>query len=374
MNALMRRQEITKFLNAALECSIYLCPRDPGLSHEELIEIGKRVGYDAGEIFDTLPGVAAQAYFGDTKVKPGTSVSSSQFLFPEEPDFRKVEAFDFVAAQLQDLARKQGLQGARIERSVLVARAVHQKLREMEVEAAITIMLLDEHLVSDANGTLSFAPGRNLYPLASEQVAQNYGTAAARQLIMKKPERSQAYPLVKDVVERRTDGRQKSAEPLDAFSDALERLGYGRFRLWWRQTVAELRNAEPTLSPVATTVFAAALVEAALTFVVKHARALGLGVLGSRSLDGDPKTWKIDDLVSSAAAGQASAILDVATRHRADELIRARQRIHAGRMLSEFPDGPPDLRPEEARAARESAEVIVRRVLDWLERNRVSTQ
>jgi hypothetical protein len=29
----------------------------------------------------------------------------------------------------------------------------------------------------------------------------------------------------------------------------------------------------------------------------------------------------------------------------------------------------PDLRPEEARAAKESAEVIVRRVLDWLEKH-----
>jgi hypothetical protein len=55
-------------------------------------------------------------------------------------------------------------------------------------------------------------------------------------------------------------------------------------------------------------------------------------------------------------------------RLRADELVRTRQRIHAGRMLSELPQGAPDLRPEEARAAKAMAELVVRRVLDWLTR------
>ena len=33
--------------------------------------------------------------------------------------------------------------------------------------------------------------------------------------------------LVKDVIERRTDGRHTHAEPLDAFAEELDRLGYG---------------------------------------------------------------------------------------------------------------------------------------------------
>jgi hypothetical protein len=37
-------------------------------------------------------------------------------------------------------------------------------------------------------------------------------------------------------------------------------------------------------------------------------------------------------------------------------------------MLSEFPAGVPDLRPDEARDAKTTAELVVRRVLDWLER------
>jgi hypothetical protein len=131
--------------------------------------------------------------------------------------------------------------------------------------------------------------------------------------------------------------------------------------------VSELRQTNPQSSPVAALVLAAALVEAALTFVVRHARKLGLGVLASKDFEGNPRTWKIDDLVASASRGGDTSILDVSTRQRAESLIQARQRIHAGRMLADFPTGgAPDLRPDEARDARATAEAVVRRVLDWL--------
>jgi hypothetical protein len=116
-------------------------------------------------------------------------------------------------------------------------------------------------------------------------------------------------------------------------------------------------------------VLSAALVEGALIFVVAHARKRNLNVFRSKDFDGAPRTWKIEDLVKSAATGNDSAILDEPTRFRAITLVQTRQRIHAGRMLSEFPSGMiPDLRPEEARDARATAEQVVRRVLDWLGR------
>jgi hypothetical protein len=68
-------------------------------------------------------------------------------------------------------------------------------------------------------------------------------------------------PHVRDVIERRMDGRPKSAEPLGAFAEQLEKLGYGHFRLWWNQTVAELGRTDPTSSPLSALVLAAALVE-----------------------------------------------------------------------------------------------------------------
>jgi hypothetical protein len=118
---------------------------------------------------------------------------------------------------------------------------------------------------------------------------------------MRKEERERAYPIVKDIIERRTDGRPQYVEPLDAFAEELDKLGHKPFSLWWTQTVAELRHSDPHSSPVSALVLAAAIVEGVLTFVVKHARSLG--AFRSPDFDRAPKTWKIDDLVKSAAKG-----------------------------------------------------------------------
>jgi hypothetical protein len=176
-------------------------------------------------------------------------------------------------------------------------------------------------------------------------------------------------PLVRDILERRTDGRQSRAEPLDAFGEALAGLGYGQFRLWWTQAVAELRRTDVESSPLSSLVLSAALVEGALAFVVKRGRALDLGPFASSDFREDPRRWKLEDLVTSASKGGPNAILDTSALRRADTLLRSRQRIHAGRMMSEFPTGVPDLRPEEARDAKATTEIVVRRVLDWLDQH-----
>jgi hypothetical protein len=97
-------------------------------------------------------------------------------------------------------------------------------------------------------------------------------------------------------------------------------------------------------------------------------RSGNLAVFRRSDFDRDPRTWKIDDLVASAASGSDAAILDPQTKARAELLIRNRQRIHAGRMLSDYPAGVPDIRPEEARDAKATAEQLVRCVLDWLQK------
>jgi hypothetical protein len=176
------------------------------------------------------------------------------------------------------------------------------------------------------------------------------------------------YAAVEDVIARRTDGRPANAEPLKAFPDALGALGYGHFRRWWVQLVAELRLTNTPTAPVSALVLSAALVEGALTFVVKHARNKNLPVFRSSDFAGAPRNWRLDDLIKSAASGGEEAILDGPARARAEELLAARQRIHAGRMLADYPSGLPDLKPEEARDAKATAELVVRRVLTWLER------
>lgn len=363
MNSHMNPQQVTKFLQAALECSVYLAPTDPGLAYEEILEVGKRLGFQVGEIGDALRHATDQPAVGKRFLPHSITVTMWPFYHVnEEPDYRNFEAFDLVCSELKASVRAEGASRAQLERSLIVERAIARQIPRNDIEAAITILVMSGHIL-EKDGVLRFAQGREHSSLPGEQRNQ-----LARGQPRHNEARSRTYPIVKDVIERRTDGRPKYTEPLDAFAEELDGLGYGHFRLWWKQAVAELRRSDAQSLSVSVSVLSAALVEGALTFVVKRARELHLGVLGSKTFDGNPKTWRIDDLVSSASSGNDSAILDALSRQRAERLILIRQRIHAGRMLSDYPAGVPDLRPEEAREARETAEIVVRRVLDWLEK------
>lgn len=364
----MSLQQVVQLLQAAIEASVYVAPIEPGLTVDELYEVGKRLGLKEGEIGDALPRVATQ-YFGrrDQRLLLPEALwhMSGYLIFAEDPDLRNPAAFDFIVGQLNEMAREVGSGRARLDRSIMLDRAQIHRLRRHDVEVAITLMVLSQQLIEE-DGVLRFRmmqSGEQPLPSASgsQPGAGNIGRRP-------KAARTRVMPYVKDVIERRKDGRPKSAEPLGAFAEQLEKLGYGHFRLWWNQTVAELERTDPASSPLSALVLAAALVEGALTFVVKHAQSLGLPVFRSTDFTRDSKTWRIDDLVASAARGSDAAILDFQTKNRADGLVHSRQRIHAGRMLSEFPGGAPDLRPEEAREAKAVAEQVVRRVLDWLEK------
>jgi hypothetical protein len=364
---IMSLQQITQLLQAAIEASVYVAPTEPGLTYAELFEVGKRLGLKDGEINDAMPQVATQ-YFGgrDRRLQLPEHVwlMSGHLTSREDPELRKPEAFDFVALQLIELAREVGAANASLGRDIILARAVAGSIQRHDVEVAIALMLLSEQLVEDM-GVLRFKSqqgGQRQLP------STGLNQPNASQLRRNKRDRTLAMPHVKDVIARRIDGRPKSIEPFGAFNEALESLSYGHFRLWWAQTVTELEATNPNLSPLSALVLSAAIVEGSLTFVVKYAQKLQLGVFGSTTFNNDPRTWRIEDLLNSATRGGESAILDPQTKSRADGLISTRQRIHAGRMLSEFPLGVPDLRPEEAREAKEIAAQVVRRVLIWLER------
>src|SRR5277367_3682969 len=115
-------REIIAFLKMALECSVLVDPLDPGLTFQELAEVGKRAGYQEGEINDSLPQVTT-AYFGNAKLLPSPRDTLTwAFFFPEDPEFRNFTAFDFVVSELNALTRSQGSAKALIERNVLVER------------------------------------------------------------------------------------------------------------------------------------------------------------------------------------------------------------------------------------------------------------
>lgn len=355
-------EHVAKLFQAALECSLVLAPREPGLTYQELIEVGRRLGLKTGEMNDVLTR-ATNYHEGSRRLLPDTG-TLDLFMMREEPELRNYDALDFVLSELNDQIREAGGQAARLDRDVMVERAVGRGIGRLAAEGAITLLVWMGQLV-EKDGLLR-SPYGNIYkPLPSEQRDQPNGF---RQ-IYRREDRARTYPVVEDVIARRTDGRPAHAEPLDAFAEALAGLGYANFRLWWTQLVRELRQLQPEAAPVAVCVTAAALVEGSLTFVVRHARVLDLPLFRRSEFDREPRTWKIDDLVASAAAGGEGAILSAQARARADQLVKTRQRIHAGRMLSDYPAGPPDLRPEEARDAKATADLVVRAILEWLDRN-----
>jgi hypothetical protein len=356
----MMNQEIIALLKAALECSVYVSPRDPGLTYEELTIIGTTAGYLEGEINDALRHVGSRFYNVPRIMPAEQDTSQWVFFFPENPEYKDYAALDFVFDELNLLLRSEGKARAQIERNVLVERAVAKGIPRHNIEVAIIWLVMGKQLV-EKDSILRFAHRGAMVrqlPSVTRAIHRHEGS---------KPHKARAYPLVKDVIASRFDGRPQHPELLDAFAEQLERLGYRQFRMWWMQTVSELRQSNPSSTPVAVAVLAAALVEGALTFIVKHARANGQ--FQSKEYEKDPRSWKVDDLVASAASGGSTAVLDSQSKARAETLIRIRQRIHAGRMLSDYPAGPPDLRPDEAREAKSAADQVVRAVLDWLQKN-----
>ena len=329
-------QEVTRFLKTALECSIYVEPIEPGLTYAELVEVATRAGFLSGEIHDAIP-YAATAYLvrSDDKLLPGKGelIQLSVFMGKEEPDYRNPLAFHFVFQQLRAAARSQGARHAKVERRVLVERGIGERLSRLDVQIAVAILVLND-VLSEKDGIISFAYGKENYGSPGDQSSVQ---SSVQHPTIRKEARARAYPIVKGVVNRRTDGRSASAEPLDAFAERLDKLGYGAFRMWWVQLVSELRQASAQNLPISVTVLSASLVEGALTFVVKHGRSLGLGMFGSTDFDKPPSSWSIKDLVNSASSSKVDPILDHVVKQRAEGLIQTRQRIHAGRMLTDFP-------------------------------------
>jgi hypothetical protein len=294
----MMNNETLRLLGAALEASVYIAPTDYGLSYEELLQVGARMGLKPGEIGDSLQHVTT-GFVGDPRLRPGPStVIRFQVMLPEKPEFKNYKAIGFLHSQLQEKAKAEGIASASIDRGIVVERAVASGISRNDIEVAITISALGEHVRAE----------KNLIRIAG--INANYNPPSRAMQHRERPDLERAYPIVKDVIDRRTDGRPAQAEPFDAFAEALTKLGYGMFRMWWAQIVGELRRSDPSSTPVSALGHSASLVETSLTLVVKHARSLDIGLFGSKDFDREPHNWSIVDLVNGAARGGPEAILD----------------------------------------------------------------
>lgn len=110
----MSLQPVIQFIQAALECSVYVEPREPGLTREEVFEVGKRAGFQDGEIGDALAHARLQ-HSALRYLLPGSQAAMWHiFIFREEPDYRNLTAFDFALSELQASVRAEGVKNAQL--------------------------------------------------------------------------------------------------------------------------------------------------------------------------------------------------------------------------------------------------------------------
>ena len=64
-----RMQAVEGFVKTALECSIYVTPLDHGLTYDELLEAGTRLGFEKGEIGDAIQRVDKGRVYGDPRFR-----------------------------------------------------------------------------------------------------------------------------------------------------------------------------------------------------------------------------------------------------------------------------------------------------------------
>ena len=69
-------QDVIAFVRAALECSVYLAPLDPGLSYEDLLVVGKAAGYQEGEIDDAIHAAHLDSFGYGRRFKPDVQHSN----------------------------------------------------------------------------------------------------------------------------------------------------------------------------------------------------------------------------------------------------------------------------------------------------------
>ena len=185
---MLDHQALASLLREAVECSIYLAPDAPGLTPQELIEVGSRLGYQEGEISDALAWPLAHIEMRNGRYLPSIGVMMIYLHFhqTEEPDYRPIAALNFLYAQLGELAKSVGIRNARIERAVVAERAVQQGIQRLDVDAAIALSVLCDVMV-EQDGMVRFNPQKGTWPSPDEQRNQPQGQA--HRSVIQRPER-----------------------------------------------------------------------------------------------------------------------------------------------------------------------------------------
>lgn len=357
MDDFKSQQKVQKTVLTAIEASIYETPTDWGLTPDEVVEAGRATGLEEGEIRDALHYVLQAGHVEHSGAGQRLRLASQavhlldmmDFFVERDSDRREIRAFQFIYDFFAERARKLGRARALATRTELIGQGAAAGLKGKDVEVAVEVLLLGGVLVQQANSVLGFAGS-----YASPKTQREHHRPAIR----RSEELPGVHAAVRDILARRRDGRPSAAEPMVAFTEVVARLGHTRFVTWWEHLREELSLAD-IHQPTTTIVTCAALAEGALALVAVRAREKGLWT----SLPDGPRNWKLDALLKAAQSGVPPTLKD-AEGARGRMLNQSRQRIHAGRLL-EDPTLTVDWKPDEAREARTTLDMLLRRIIDW---------
>jgi nucleoside phosphorylase len=158
--------KVVDFIKATLEASILLSPRNHGLEPDTIRKIALQAGFRPGEVNDAIKDLLRQARDSGPCLRidhlPGRRLDSD-FNFASEPEFRKLEAFQFVRNKLKESRQELGRKNAGLSRDELVSLGQTQRLSALEVDAAVTLMVMDEILTEEGE-IIREASGKEDWP------------------------------------------------------------------------------------------------------------------------------------------------------------------------------------------------------------------
>lgn len=168
-------------------------------------------------------------------------------------------------------------------------------------------------------------------------------------------------PIVERTFARRDGQRHPTESPIDRFGHFLNKQGWREFGMWWAMSTQEMRTLGDH-HPIATTVLAGALLEAALVAIAAPAK--DAGQWNQSWLNDPPQKWQMHKLIQQAENAGTFSHADMLM---ATKVADFRNRIHAGQFAPTW-RGPfvmPHTDAHQARIACDNLEHLLERILRW---------
>ena len=146
----MLNDQLQHLLSEALMASVFVRPLEPGLTYEEILEVGRRAGHQDGTIGDAMKSVPT-GYDGDRWIPSQEAFLRGRSFMPDDPEFLDYKAVDFIVIALNERVAAVGARDARVDRAVVTEAAVRAGHDRTAVQAAIVFMLRTGTLGEDGS-------------------------------------------------------------------------------------------------------------------------------------------------------------------------------------------------------------------------------